>query len=101
MRIAGAKGDRGGVWFEGPLRMGMAVCLHARVAVRVLLQVANFDAPTADALYEGTRAVDWSAWLSTRSTLAVHATIRGGAPGERPPRPGQENHSGIAATNVQ
>jgi 23S rRNA G2445 N2-methylase RlmL len=37
LRIGSPKGDAGGVWFEGPLRMGMAVCLHARVAVRVLL----------------------------------------------------------------
>ena len=41
MRIAGAKGDQGGVWFEGPLTMGMAVCLRARVAVRVLMQLAD------------------------------------------------------------
>ena len=44
MRIAGAKGDRGGVWFEGPLAMGMRVCLRARVAVRVLMQLAEFEA---------------------------------------------------------
>ncbi len=47
MRIAGAKGDRGGVWFEGPLSMGMSVCLHARVAVRVLMQLATFEARDA------------------------------------------------------
>ena len=101
LRIGSPRGDTGGVWFEGPLRMGMAVCLHARVAVRVLLQIATFDAPTADALYDGTRAVDWSAWLSTRSTLAVHATIRAGAPGERPPVSGQLTHSGFAALKVK
>ena len=76
LRIGSPKGDAGGVWFEGPLRMGMAVCLHARVAMRVLLQVADFPATTTDELYAGARAVDWSAWLSTTSTLAVHASIR-------------------------
>jgi len=102
LRIGSPKGDTGGVWFEGPLRMGMAVCLHARVAVRVLLQVATFDAGSADALYQGTRAVDWSAWLSTKSTLAVHATIRGAGPSsDRPPAPGQLTHSGFAALKVK
>ena len=76
LRIGSPKGDAGGVWFEGPLRMAMAVCLHARVAVRVLLQVSDFPATTTDELYAGARAVDWSAWLSTTSTLAVHASIR-------------------------
>ena len=76
LRIGSPKGDAGGVWFEGPLRMGMAVCLHARVAMRVLLQVSDFPATTTDELYVGARAVDWSAWLSTTSTLAVHASIR-------------------------
>jgi putative N6-adenine-specific DNA methylase len=76
LRIGSPRGDAGGVRFEGPLRMGMAVCLHARVAVRVLLEVADFPVLTTDELYAGARAVDWSAWLSTESTLAVHASIR-------------------------
>jgi 23S rRNA G2445 N2-methylase RlmL len=119
LRIGSPKGDTGGVWFEGPLRMGMGVCLHARVAVRVLLQVSTFEAATADALYQGARAVDWSAWLSSKSTLAVHATIRAGAPAEpreeigsrRPPGRAPERapapafgplaHSGYAALKVK
>jgi 23S rRNA G2445 N2-methylase RlmL len=76
LRIGSPKGDTGGVWFEGPLAMAMGVCLHARVAVRVLVQIATFEADTTDALYQNTRAIDWSRWLTTKSTLAVHATIR-------------------------
>jgi len=76
MRIAGAKGDRGGVWFEGPLTMGMAVCLRARVAVRVLMQLAEFDAPDGAALYAGARAIAWRDWLTDRSTLSVHGSVR-------------------------
>jgi putative N6-adenine-specific DNA methylase len=76
MRIAGAKGDRGGVWFEGPLTMGMAVCLRARVAVRVLMQLAEFDAADGRALYAGARAVAWRDWLTDRSTLSVHGSVR-------------------------
>jgi putative N6-adenine-specific DNA methylase len=76
MRIAGAKGDRGGVWFEGPLDMGMRVCLHARVAVRVLVQLGTFEAPDQQSLYAGTRAIPWRDWLTATSSFAVDANIR-------------------------
>ncbi len=92
MRIAGAKGDHGGVWFEGPLTMGMRVCLHARVAVRVLLQLTDFDAPDGAALYAGARAVDWRDWLTAKSTLAVHGSVR-----DTPAL----THSGFAALKVK
>src|SRR5215470_5673754 len=76
MRIAGAKGDRGGVWFEGPLAMGMNVCLRARTAVRVLLRLTEFEARDAGALYGAARAVDWQKWLTATSTLAVDANVK-------------------------
>src|SRR6185369_17118770 len=92
LRIAGARGDHGGVWFEGPLAMGMQVCLHARVAVRVLAQVAAFEVGDAASLYAGARAVDWKTWLTARSTLAVHGSVRD-APAL--------SHSGFAALKVK
>jgi len=92
MRIAGAKGDRGGVWFEGPLTMGMRVCLHARVAVRVLMQLAEFDATDAPSLYAGARAVAWRDWLTDKSTLSVHGSVR-----DTPAL----THSGYAALKVK
>jgi len=92
MRIAGAKGDFGGVWFEGPLEMGMRVCLRARVAVRVLMQLATFDAPDAAALYAGARAVAWRDWLTDKSTLSVHGSVR-----DTPTM----THSGFAALKVK
>ena len=76
MRIAGAKGDKGGVWFEGPLEMGMRVCLWSRVAVRVLLQLGTFPAGDAQSLYAGARRVAWRDWLTARSAFAVHANVR-------------------------
>ena len=100
LRIGSPRGDAGGVWFEGPLRMAMAVCLHARVAVRVLLQVADFAAATPEQLYEGARAVDWTAWLTTRSTLAVHASLRAGESNDAP-AVGGLNHSRYAALKVK
>jgi putative N6-adenine-specific DNA methylase len=92
MRIAGAKGDRGGVWFEGPLPMAMNVCLRARTAVRVLLRLAELDVRDAKALYEGARAVEWPRWLTASSTLAVDANVR-----DNPAL----THSGFAALKVK
>src|SRR5579863_2834637 len=76
MRIAGAKGDFGGVWFEGPLEMGMRVCLHSRVGVRVLAQLGTFEATEPKSLYAGARAIPWRDWLTATSTFAVHASVR-------------------------
>ena len=92
LRIAGARGDTGGVWFEGPLEMGFAVCLHARVAMRVLVQVGEFQADSADALYAGVRALDWSPWLTARTTLAVNADVS-----DQP----NLHHTGFAALKVK
>lgn len=92
LRIAGARGDTGGVWFEGPLEMGFAVCLHARVAMRVLLQVGEFQADSADGLYAAVRALDWGPWLNARTTLAVSADVS-----DQP----SLHHTGFAALKVK
>jgi 23S rRNA G2445 N2-methylase RlmL len=92
MRIGSPKGDHGGVWFEGPLAMGMGVCLHARTAVRVLLRLAEFDVGTGQALYDGARAIEWRRWLTAASTLAVDAHVR-----DNPAL----THSGFAALKVK
>jgi hypothetical protein len=76
LRLRGVRGERGGVGFDGELEAGMRACLHSRVAMRVLLQLASFPANDATSLYDGARAVDWTEWLTARSTLAVEATVR-------------------------
>jgi 23S rRNA G2445 N2-methylase RlmL len=70
----------------------MMVCLRARTAVRVLLRLAEFEARDARGLYDGARAVDWSAWLTAESTLAVDASVR-----DNPAL----THSGFAALKVK
>src|SRR6266542_4203007 len=85
------RGDRGGVSFEGPLEAGMRACLHARTAMRILLELARFPAPTQEALYEGTRAIAWEEWLTARTTLAVEASVTSSA----------ITHSGYAALKVK
>src|SRR5919204_571353 len=91
LRLRGVRGERGGVAFEGDLEASLRACLHSRVAMRVLLELASFPAPDAAALYEGSRAVEWTRWLTARTTLAVEATVRDSA----------ITHSGFAALKVK
>jgi 23S rRNA G2445 N2-methylase RlmL len=79
IKLKHLRGDHGGVAFGGDLEAGMKACLHSRVAMRVLVELARFPAPDADALYEGARAVDWTEWLTSRTTLAVESTLRDSA----------------------
>lgn len=76
LRLRGVRADRGGVHFEGPMPDAARACLWSRVAVRVLVEVASFESRDGTALYDGTRAVDWSNWMTPRTTLAVRATCR-------------------------
>jgi 23S rRNA (guanine2445-N2)-methyltransferase / 23S rRNA (guanine2069-N7)-methyltransferase len=69
-----------GVRFAGELHLGYAACLWSRVASRVLLEVADFNAADTDAYYAGARAIDWRIHIDPRRTLAceftgVHPTI--------------------------
>lgn len=66
--------QRGGVRFEGGLDAGYRACLHARIANRVLLPLATFSAPDADALYAGVQRIPWSDHLGPEQTLAVEFT---------------------------
>ena len=79
LRLRGVRGEQGGVGFDGELPAALSACLHSRVAMRVLLPLASFPAPDAAALYDGVRAVDWTAWLTARTTLAVEASVRDSA----------------------
>src|SRR4030066_1820050 len=64
------KETRAGVTFEGALALACRVCLWSRVANRVLLPLAQFPAPTPEALYAGVRSIDWSVHLDQNGTLA-------------------------------
>jgi len=86
-----ARGGRGAVSFEGSIEDGMRACLWSRTAMRILAPLASFPAPDAAALYEGVRTVDWSEWLTVKTTLAVDAT--GTAPGL--------HHAGFVALKVK
>jgi len=62
-----------GVHFSGTLAIAYRACLWSRLASRVLLPLAEFDAATDDALYAGVQAIDWSRHLAAHATLAVDA----------------------------
>ncbi|WP_114238186.1 bifunctional 23S rRNA (guanine(2069)-N(7))-methyltransferase RlmK/23S rRNA (guanine(2445)-N(2))-methyltransferase RlmL [Dyella sp. C9] len=62
-----------GVHFAGSLEMAYRACLWSRLASRVLMPLAEFDAATDDALYAGVQAIDWSQHLASHATLAVDA----------------------------
>jgi len=66
---------RAGVAFAGGLEAAYRACLWSRVASRVLLPIASFDAASPEQLYAGVHAIDWQAHLAPRRTLAVDCTV--------------------------
>ena len=63
-----------GVMFTGALEVGYRACLWSRVASRVLLQLAAFNAASADEFYVQVRALDWSAHIDPARTIACEFT---------------------------
>lgn len=61
----------GGVAFHATLETAYRACLWSRVANRVLLPLAQFSAPTADALYTGVQSIPWDEHFSTTDSFAV------------------------------
>ncbi len=79
------------VTFAGPLPTAYRACLWSRLASRVLLELAEFPAATAEALYDGTIAIAWEEHISPDGTIAVDAV--GSTKGL--------THSGFAARKVK
>jgi len=77
--LRGVRAERGGVQFAGDWVDGFRACYESRIAVRVMTPLGSFEAPSADALYEGVRSIDWAPWLTERLTLAVSASCRSSA----------------------
>jgi 23S rRNA (guanine2445-N2)-methyltransferase / 23S rRNA (guanine2069-N7)-methyltransferase len=74
-----AREQLAGVRFEGDTALGYRACLWSRLASRILLPVAEFDAADAAQLYAGTRDIDWSLHLAPGATLAIDAHGRSSA----------------------
>ncbi|RFF29249.1 bifunctional 23S rRNA (guanine(2069)-N(7))-methyltransferase RlmK/23S rRNA (guanine(2445)-N(2))-methyltransferase RlmL [Wenzhouxiangella sediminis] len=72
--LAGVHAQRGGVAFEGALADAYRACLWSRIANRVLLPIARFEADDDEGLYRGGLSIDWSQHMGPESTLAVDFT---------------------------
>jgi 23S rRNA (guanine2445-N2)-methyltransferase / 23S rRNA (guanine2069-N7)-methyltransferase len=59
-----------GVAFSGPLECAYRACLWSRIANRVFLELAQFEARDADEFYAAVRGLDWTAQLADDATLA-------------------------------
>ena len=56
--------------FSGDLEVAYRACLWSRVANRVFLELARFDAVDADGFYTAVREIDWTEHLGPGATLA-------------------------------
>ncbi|MCI1710220.1 MAG: bifunctional 23S rRNA (guanine(2069)-N(7))-methyltransferase RlmK/23S rRNA (guanine(2445)-N(2))-methyltransferase RlmL [Chiayiivirga sp.] len=64
-----------GVHFSGDLATAYRACLWSRLASRVLMPLAEFEAVDDSALYHGVRGIDWQRHLAPDGTLAVDANL--------------------------
>jgi 23S rRNA (guanine2445-N2)-methyltransferase / 23S rRNA (guanine2069-N7)-methyltransferase len=69
-----------GVAFCGTLETAYRACLESRLANRVFLEIARFEAASADSFYAAAREIDWPQHLGPGATLACdfsgkHPTI--------------------------
>ncbi|MBB3229034.1 23S rRNA (guanine2445-N2)-methyltransferase / 23S rRNA (guanine2069-N7)-methyltransferase [Luteibacter sp. Sphag1AF] len=62
-----------GVYFSGELATAYRACLWSRLASRILMPLAEFEAGDPEALYEGVQSIDWSEHLAAHGTVAVDA----------------------------
>lgn len=58
------------VAFSGSLEIAYRACLESRVANRVYLQLAQYEAQDAQAFYRAAREIDWVAHIGPAATLA-------------------------------
>ena len=72
----GARESAGGVAFSGPLECAYRACLWSRIANRVYLEVAQFEARDAAEFYDGIARIDWTAHLGPQATLACEFSGR-------------------------
>ena len=83
--------DRGGVRFMADLDEILRVCLHSRVAMRVLYPLGTYEARGAEGLYEAAKSVAWEEWLDAKTTFAVDATLKDT----------EHDHSGFVALKLK
>ncbi len=83
--------DRGAVRFVGSLETALRVCVHSRLAMRLLLPFGEADAVGPEGLYDAARAFPWEEHLTPTTTFAVEASIKDS----------EHRHSGFVALKIK
>ncbi len=83
--------DRGGVRFLANVYEVARICVHSRIAMRILMPLGEFEVHGADGLYEACSTIEWETWLTGDSTFAVEATLKDS----------EHNHSGFVALKLK
>lgn len=60
-----------GVYFSGDISMAYRACLWSRLANKILLPMASFEAESQEALYDGVRELRWEEHLRPNGSLLV------------------------------
>lgn len=76
LRLPKVEQQVGGVRFVGAITDAWRANFHLRTAIRVLRQVARFEAADSDALYRGVLEVEWERFLEPEERLRVDARCR-------------------------
>jgi 23S rRNA G2445 N2-methylase RlmL len=76
LKVRPVRGDRGGVHFGGDIRDAFGVCLHSRIAMRVLEFRGAATVADSDQLYDFVSNLNFSDVLSPQLTLAVSANVQ-------------------------
>jgi putative N6-adenine-specific DNA methylase len=67
--------ERRAVSFTGDLRMLYTANMCLRTASRVLVPIASFKAQKADTIYEQVKAIDWTQYMTVKTTFQIDATV--------------------------
>ncbi len=63
------------VLFTGDLKLLYRVNLESRMALKVLLPIAEFEAKTEEELYRGIQHIDWSEHMELSDTFAIDPVV--------------------------
>ena len=69
--ISGVRAENGRVLFSGNQSTMVRANLCSSLCARVFILMAEFDAQDFDALFEGVKAADWSAYIGERDAFPV------------------------------
>lgn len=67
--------ERRAVSFTGDKRMLYSANFCLRTASRILVPIANFKAKTTDEIYEQVKQLDWSQYMTAKTTFQIDATV--------------------------